>query len=285
MFRFVFLATSFAAASCLAQQVVPYPAGPAGSTFNRTLLTRSRLGSGGIQSHTVVGTSGAASLGNLVLPHVIDGASWQTSITMVNLETHGTSFDLLFFQDNGTDFPLPINGHGSVNALHIALAALGSTTIDTEGLSPSLLSGWAMVSQPNGDAVGVSAIFRSSQPGRQPQEAVVPTTSQFTTHFVIPFDNTVYATGIALANPSLNVETISATIRDESGNVIDRRNLSIVASGHFAMSVGDAWSTTVGKRGTIEFQTSGTGLGGLGLRFNGAAFTTLDVYQNAAWTQ
>jgi hypothetical protein len=232
-----------------------------------------------------VGTTGAASQGNSVLPHVIDGGSWQTSITMVNLETHGTSFDLLFFQDNGTDFPLPVTGHGPVSALHIALAALGSATIDTEGLSPSLLSGWAMVSQPNSDAVGVSAIFRSSQPGRQPQEAVVPATRQFTTRFVIPFDNTLYATGIALANPSLDVESIAATIRDENGLVIDRRNLSIGSSAHFAFSVADTWSTTAGKRGTIEFQTSGPGLGGLGLRFNGAAFTTLDVYQNAAWTQ
>ena len=38
-------------------------------------------------------------------------------------------------------------------------------------------------------------------------------------------------------------------------------------------------------RHETTFVTNGFGLGALGLRFNGAAFTSFDVLQNYTWTQ
>jgi hypothetical protein len=225
-------------------------------------------------------------IGDRVIPHFIDGASWQTSVTVINLENHPTSFDVLFFKDDGTDFVVPVEGHGPARGMHISLGTAGSLTFQTTGTSSALSSGWALLSQSNNDSVGSFAIFRSSPAGGQPQEAVVPTVNQFESHFVLPFDNTKqFVTGVALANPTLNLVSIPVSIRDESGQIIDTRQLSLGAFSHTAFVLPSQWPSTAGKRGVIEFVTSGFGVGALGLRFNGSAFTSLSVLQNFAWTQ
>ena len=223
--------------------------------------------------------------GDRVIPQFVDGGSWQTSITVVNLENHFTEFDVLFFDDFGNDFSVPISGQGLLKGLHIQLNTAASYTFETTGRSADLSSGWALLSQSNSDSVGIFAIFRQSIPGRQVQEAVVPSVNQFSGHFVLPFDNTQYSTGIAIANPTLKSVVIPANIRNELGQIIDTRQLSLDAYSHTAFAMPDRWSSTVGRRGVIEFLTSGFGVGALGLRFNGSAFTSLNVLENLAWTQ
>ena len=41
------------------------------------------------------------------------------------------------------------------------------------------------------------------------------------------------------------------------------------------------------QRGSVEFQTLGSpaGVGGVGLRFNGAAFTSTNPFQKPSWAQ
>jgi hypothetical protein len=233
----------------------------------------------GQSPHVVVFT------GDRVIPQFVDGGSWQTAITVVNLENHSTEFDVLFFDDNGNDFAAPISGQGLLKGIHIILNTAGSYTFETTGRNPDLSSGWALLSQSNNDSVGIFAIFRQSVPGRQVQEAVVPSVNQFSSHFVLPFDNTQYSTGIALANPTLNTVVIPANIRNEQGQIIDTRQLTLGPYSHTAFAMPDRWSSTVGRRGIIEFLTSGFGVGALGLRFNGSAFTSLNVLENLAWTQ
>jgi hypothetical protein len=166
------------------------------------------------------------------------------------------------------------------------LNTASSVTFQTQGTSSSLASGWALLSQSTNDSVGSFAIFRQSIPGRQPQEAVVPTVNQFETHFVLPFDDTgTLVTGIALANPTLNSVVIPVAIRNEAGQIIDTETLNLGPYSHTAFALPDVWASTVDIRGAIEFLTTGFGVGALGLRFNGAAFTSLNVLENFAWVQ
>src|SRR5438128_1317166 len=84
----------------------------------------------------------------------------------------------------------------------------------TSGVAASC---WALLSQPNRDSVGIFAIFRQTV-SAQPQEAVIPAVSQFSGHFLLPFDNTLsYSTGIALANPTSLAVVIPANIRNAQG--------------------------------------------------------------------
>jgi hypothetical protein len=223
--------------------------------------------------------------GDRVIPQFVDGGSWQTAITVLNLENHATSFDVLFLDDNGNDFFVPISGQGTVRGMTISLDTAASFTFQSTGRNPGLTSGWALLSQSNSDSVGIFAIFRQFNPGGQPQEAVVPSVNQFASHFVLPFDNTIYITGIALANPTTNFVDIPVNIRNEAGQIIDTRHFSLGPYGHAAFALPTMWPSTNGIRGAIEFLTSGFGVGALGLRFNGSAFTSLNVLENFAWTQ
>ena len=89
--------------------------------------------------------------------------------------------------------------------------------------------------------------------------------------------------GIAIANPTLNGVVIPVNIRNEQGQIIDSRQISLGAYSHTSFPLPSVWTSTAGIRGAIEFVTSGFGVGALGLRFNGAAFTSLSVLENFAW--
>ncbi len=222
--------------------------------------------------------------GDRVVSQFVNGSAWQTAITVVNLETHSTSFDVLFFLDNGNDFNVPIIGLSGLNrAVHVTLNPFGTLTFQTTGTASVLTSGWALLSQSNNDSVGITGVFRLNLPGQQSQEAVVPAVNQFEQHFVLPFDNTIYIMGLALANPTLNSVTVFATIRNEQGQSIDARQLLLGPYNHTAFILPSAWSSTRGIRGTIEFVTSGFGVGALGLRFDGIAFTSVSVLENFNW--
>src|SRR5437764_13138457 len=97
------------------------------------------------------------------------------------------------------------------------------------------------------------AIFRQTVAGRQAQEAVVPSVNQYDSHFVLPFDNTIYTTGVALANPTTTRVSIPVNIRNEAGQIIDTRQFSLGPYSHSAFVLPDIWASTAGKRGTLEF--------------------------------
>jgi hypothetical protein len=112
---------------------------------------------------------------------------------------------------------------------------------------------------------------------------VVPAVNQFETHFVLNFDDTAYITGLALANPTVNTVAIIANIRASDGTIIDTQNLTLPPYNHVSFSLPANWTSTRGTSSTIEFLTSGYGVGALGLRFNGSAFTSLNVLENFNW--
>jgi hypothetical protein len=280
-YRIAALALCFGACS-LAQTVVGLGNRQAGSRTNFQTLSKRTP----VQRQAASRSPGVVVFtGDRVIPQFVDGASWQTTITVVNLENHATSFDVLFLDDNGNDFFVPIEGVGVVSGLTVSLDTAASTTFGTTGTSPNLTQGWALLSQTNSDSVGMFAIFRQFNPGGQAQEAVVPSVNQFASHFVLPFDNTLFTTGIALANPTTSSVVIPLNIRNEAGQIIDTKQFSLGPYEHAAFALPDEWASTIGIRGNIEFLTSGFGVGALGLRFNGSAFTSLNVLENFAWTQ
>jgi hypothetical protein len=275
------------AASCFAQTLVPLGDSGTGSTRNQERLAANRAARQALHASTQAAAPRPDVViltGDRVISQFVDGAFWLTTITVVNLETHSTDFDVLFFQDDGTDFNVPIVGlSGLTRGVTVHLPALGSLTFQTAGTSSVLGVGWATLSQSNSDSVGITAIFRLSLPGTQPQEAVVPAVNQFEQHFLLSFDDTSFITGLALANPTLSSVVITANIRNEGGQIIDTRQLSLAPYHHTSFVLPSTWGTTRGIRGTIEFITSGFGVGALGLRFNGVAFTSINVLENFNW--
>jgi hypothetical protein len=268
-----------------AQQVRPLTDGSVGSVLNQRFLLERRSVVASNDSTHQVKPDVVVFIGDNVIPQFVDGGSWQTAITVVNLENFPVAFTVFFFNDDGTDFLVPIVGQGVVRGIQITLGTAASLTFRTTGTSPTLSQGWALLSQPAGtnNSIGSFAIFRQTVPGGQPQEAVVPTVNQFQGHFVLPFDDTQSVTGIAIANPTLNNVIIPANVRSENGTIIDVEQLSLGPFHHTAFVLPSIWSSTAGQRGIIEFLASGFGVGALGLRFTGTAFTSLNVLSNFAW--
>ena len=264
------------ALSATGQTMTGLPAGGTGETRQNEALRQSR--SQARAPRLVVFP------GDRVIPHFIDGWVWQTAMTVVNLENYPTTFEVLFFNDDGTDWYVPVIGLGAVRGVKISLNTAGSLTFQTAGTNPSASSGWALLSQPNSDSVGSFAIFRLSFPGQQQQEAVIPTVNQFSGHFVLPFDNTAkFVTGVALVNPTLKLVSIPVNIRNETGQIIDRQTFGLGPYAHTAFVLPETWRSTAGIRGTVEFDPTGVGVGALGLRFNGNAFTSLNIMSNFNW--
>jgi hypothetical protein len=89
---------------------------------------------------------------------------------------------------------------------------------------------------------------------------------------------------MAIANPTTDAVVIPVNIRNQAGQIIDQRTVRLGSYGHTAFTLADTWGSTAGRRGAIEFLTSGFGVGALGLRFNGAAFTSFHVLENPNWS-
>jgi len=253
------------------------------SNFNQQFLARRNLDASSTQTKSALEPRVVVFAGDRVVPHVVDGDSWQTSFFWVNLENHPVSFQVLFFDDVGNDMFLPVVGLGLVRQVNVTLDTAGSIEFETTGTANNLKQGWALLSQTTSDTIGGMAVFKQHVFGRPDQEAVVPVVSQFDSHFVLLYDNTAFITGIAISNPTLNSVDIPVNIRNQAGVIIDRRTISLGPYGHTAFSLPDTWSSTVARRGAIEFQTSGFGVGALGLRFNGSAFTSFNVLENINW--
>jgi hypothetical protein len=227
-----------------------------------------------------------AKLDDNVIPQVVDGAGWQTSFSFVNLDTVAIKFELYFISDTGDDLTLYIPGVGSTAALTITLPVNESISFSTPGTKSGLSQGYGYIVRDDATyALGGFAVFRQQVSGRPDFEAVVPFASELDTHFVLLYDNTNnYATSFALANPSSDTIVVTATVRDDLGTQLASTQTTLSGWVHQAYGVAAKWPATAGKRGAIEFTTTGWGAAALGLRFNpGGAFTSFHVLSSPSW--
>jgi hypothetical protein len=228
--------------------------------------------------------------GDTVFAQVVDGGTWKTSFIISNLDTVTRHCEVRFFSDDGSDMLLPIFStdlQGDVlSGVSLTIGAGGTAFFETAGTDPVLAQGWALLVKDNSsDPIGGMAVFRQRRPGFPDAEAVVPVVSQFDGHFVLIFDNTSgFVTGMAIANPSSRSIVATADVLDEFGNLISQETLSLNSYAHQAFAISDEWPSTAGRRGSIEFQTSGFGIGVLGLRFSPyGSFTSFNILTNFSW--
>lgn len=228
--------------------------------------------------------------GDTVFPQVVDGGTWKTSFIISNLDTVSRHCEVRFFRDDGTDMLLPIFSSSLrgdlLSGVSLTINAGGTAFFETAGDDPVLSQGWALLVKDNSsDPVGGMAVFRQRRAGFPDAEAVVPVVSQFDGHFVLIFDNTSgFVTGMAIANPSSRSIVATADVLDEAGNLIAQETLNLNSYSHQAFAIADQWPSTAGRRGSIEFQTSGFGIGVLGLRFSPyGSFTSFNILTNFSW--
>jgi hypothetical protein len=209
-----------------------------------------------------------------ILPQFVHGGGWYTALYFTNTGSASVSFPVAFFADAGTPLSVPSVGGSSTT---VNLAPQGTTIIEAPNAG-SLAQGYVSTVLPSG-VVGYS-IFRQSVPGIADQEAVVPLSLVGTSTATLIWDDTVYTTAVAIANPTSNAETVTITVLDSSGTLIGSSSVSLPANGktEAVLHALSGLTGMVGNRGSASFTvTPGGSITVLGLRFNGSAFTSIPV--------
>jgi hypothetical protein len=207
------------------------------------------------------------------------GGDWSTTILLVNPEQHTASYQLNFHSEiDGSPLALPLVNYGFETSVSGTLAPGELAVIQTDGSGSTLVEGWAELITP--DAIGGTGIFTDQASKRQ--EAAVPLNSTGGTQLFIPFDNTsLFGTGIALANTGATAANVTAAFVDDSGNKISTATtqIAIAAGAHTAFVLPNTFPELKGKRGAAHF-TSNVAIYGLGIRYNGTAFTSIGALSN-----
>jgi len=231
---------------------------------------------------TSIGALSNVPSGNKVISHLANGGDphnggdWSTTILLVNADPQTATYQLNFRSEkDGSPLALPLLTHGPQSSVSGTLAPGELAVIQTDGSGSTLVEGWAELVTTN--AIGGTGIFSDLTVG---QEAAVPLTSAGGTHLFIPFDETSgtlkFATGIALANTGASPANVTAAFVDDAGNKISTSTTQIAlpAGAHTAFVLTGKFPEVKGKRGTVQF-TSNVAIYGLGIRYNGTAFTSI----------
>jgi hypothetical protein len=210
-----------------------------------------------------------------VLSHIAAGGGWDTTITLVNTSSSAVPTRLAFYADDGSALSLPL----TVTQQGVSQGVTGSTLdrvigpnttllVDTGTQLTSTVVGWADVTSVG--PLGGYAIFRQTPQTGSPSEGTVPLQSQFPSTVTLAYDNTAgFVMGVALANLSTSSASITATMWDDSGNLLGTQTITIAGSGHTAFVLPNQLTLTTGRRGIVQFQSAATGgITGLGLRFS-----------------
>ena len=217
-----------------------------------------------------------------VIPQVVFGGGWSTSISITNLDDTSIRIPVAFRRTNGQVWSVPIVGRAASATHTVDIPAHGTAFLELPDGSGDLQQGWAILDIPCCPNVGGFAVFRQSVPGRPDFEGVVPFADSFEERSVLMFDNTRgFATGIALVNPREFGGTLFTLVfRDEAGNRIHLDQITIPRQQQQVFVLADRFPQTANRRGSMEIQGVSSYISALGLRFSpGGAFTSFHSFE------
>lgn len=210
-----------------------------------------------------------------VLSHVVDGANWQSSITLMNLDPVAATFQLRLFGENGAPAVFTLN-QSTASSFTAVIPPLSAITLTTPGAAAGLTQGWAEVT--SSQRVRAQVMFRHSGQGGFVFEAAVPGIEGNAAALAMPFDNTGgLQTGIALLNPGAQAAQLQMVVRHEGGAVLETKDFSLGPGEKLAFALSERAPGSAGARGLVQIRSQGGNAAALALRFNGPAFTTLPV--------
>jgi hypothetical protein len=224
-----------------------------------------------------------------VLPQLVDGAGWQTTIVLTNLDTALRHYVLYFVGDNGSPVGIPLTGSsGPVARVTGELQPNQTVILESTGTSTSLVQGYALLfaldrtaTDPASKAIpttiGGYGIFRQRAGGRPDFEATVPFVSMFGQRWTIPFDNrSSFSTGISMVNADPSVSSaVTLTARDLSGNILRTDTINLNSGSKTVFATPTRYPDLAGRVGILQI-TSRDSVSVLGLRFNpSGAFTSV----------
>ncbi|BDC52354.1 hypothetical protein F183_A46690 [Bryobacterales bacterium F-183] len=205
--------------------------------------------------------------GNTVIPQFVFGGGWTSSLYFTNNTDAQVAFPVRFFNDSAAEMPF-----GGSATKQLQIPAKGTALIQAQNTG-SLTQGWGTFDLPTG--VTGYGVFRQAADGRPDQEAVVPFAASSGTRASLTYDESNLVTGVALWYNGSQAATVTITARDEAGAQIGTGTITMQPGTKTAFALSDRVGAVAGKRGLVEFTSSGGNIAVLGLRFANAAFTSI----------
>ena len=210
-----------------------------------------------------------------VLPQVVFGGDWQTTLSFTNSAATASPLTIRFFSNSGSPMSVPFAGRGNQTSFALALQPRATLTMRTSPVE-SMQEGWAHVELPPDGSISGFGVFRQTGSGDVAQEAVVRLSGSQLKRTLLIYDNAGFTNGLAIVNPD-DVEEAQADLvaRNEDGTVIARRVVRLRPREKLTTALNDQFLPGVGSTsGSLEILTSSGYVSALGLRFSGQAFTS-----------
>lgn len=211
---------------------------------------------------------------SLILPHVVDGGGWRSTIVLTNLTGSPAAATLVFHQDKsggGSDpWNLPFLEASSLGATSVPGGA--SMFLHTRGTAANLTQGWGEIQADNGIVSYI--IFTNIVSGRPDQDSTALAVSA-ASRILVPFDNASgNVAAIAIVNPTTGPESIFVTFRNSTGQVTTGALPTLPPLGHAAFVLPQQFQGLNGQTGLAEFYSSTGNFSIIALRFNATLSST-----------
>jgi hypothetical protein len=202
-------------------------------------------------------------------------------MTLINPSGNTVNAQINFYADDGSPLTLPLTfpqfaSNTFASSVPVSVGPNDSVVIESKASTSSIGVGWADV-QATGALSGYS-IFALSSPGLPELAGTVLLDSRLSPSLLLPYDNTNgYRTAVALANQTSTLQTVTATLIDQSGVYFASTQISLPAFGHSAFFLSSQAANSVNQLGILMLQSAG-GVTGVGLRFSPTgSFTSIPI--------
>ena len=174
---------------------------------------------------------------------------------------------------------VPIAG-ASRTQFSVALPARAVEHVLSAGTGGDINWGWARVTARA--PIRAQAILQTQRDGQITAETAVPMADLMRRFAVVVTNTSTTDSGIALGNPNANEVAATFHLRDADGTLVAERAVAIPGRGRLAQFVTQLFPGFTEFDGTLEVETTGGLLTGVGLRYDnpgGTVFTTTPVFR------
>jgi hypothetical protein len=224
--------------------------------------------------NVVVTSAGTTLVRTGVLSHIVAGAEWQTSLSLLNTSSAAVTARVVFRTDDGGAWSMPLTVTVAGATSQISSSAVDATIPARSTLVISAGAGmskwvWGSAEVLSTGALSGYAVFHSTDPqSGKISEGTSPLQTDYQSTLTVPFDNLDgNQMGIALMNLGSD-PSITITGYNEDGTVMaSAPPIQIPSMGHSAFALSSLASAFGNRRGYVVFRNQSGSLAGLGLRF------------------
>jgi len=215
---------------------------------------------------------------NLIVPHVVDGAGWQSTIVLTNTTGNAANATLIFHKEttNGNTQAWTPPFVEVISTSGLSVVGGSSLFLHTQGTAADLSQGWAEL---NADAGITGYVVFSIHSGASQNDGTAPIGSA-SGRLLVPYDDTPgFLTGVAIVNPTSTAQNISVGFRNSAGTLMGDHALSVPAGGHKSFILSTEFPGIKNHAGLAEFYSASGTFSMIALRVNPTnAFTAAPVY-------